>query len=161
MKNNFTHKKLCLIAAKFLRTKGLIPFHRATYSVCELERQGESPDAFGFGYYTQLIEVKVSRSDFISDKKKFWRKNPKEGLGAFRSYLCPAEMIWEHELPEKWGLLWINEKGKISIIKKPDWQESSHVSEIHLISNILRREGIKPQVFSYKNYKSKPNENRL
>ena len=80
-----------------------------------LERVGESPDAFGFsGSSTQLIEVKVSRSDFLSDKKKYWRKYPEHGIGKFRSYLCPEGLIEEKDLPKYWGLLWINEKGKIT-----------------------------------------------
>jgi hypothetical protein len=149
--NEATHRDLCKIAAKYLKTHGITPFQRATYAVCELERQGESPDAFGFGYHTQLIEVKVSRSDFLADKKKFWRQNPKEGLGNFRSYLCPAGLIMKEELPDNWGLLYY-ENNKVVVIKRPEWQVSAHESEIHLITNILRREGIKPQVFSYKKY---------
>lgn len=149
--NITTHRELCLLAAKYLRTNGIVRFNRCPYAVCELERQGECPDAFGFGYRTQLIEVKVSRSDFLADKKKFWRANPKEGLGMYRSYLCPTELISVDELPDKWGLLYYD-NGKIKVIKEPLAQESDHCSEVHLITNILRREGIKPQVFSYKQY---------
>ena len=73
----FSHRDLCFKATKYLRNKGIQPFHKSQYVVCELERVGESPDAFGFGgSSTQLIEVKVSRSDFLSDKKKYWRKYP-------------------------------------------------------------------------------------
>lgn len=152
----YTHVELCLKAAKYLRNKGIQPFHRCQYVVCELERVGESPDAYGWGgSTTQMIEVKVSRSDFLADKNKRWRKNSFLGLARFRSYLCLEGIIKECDLPEKWGLLYINETGKISEIVKPEYQECNHTEEINLITSILRREGIKPRIFSYKNYKNK------
>ncbi len=72
-----THRELCLLGAKYMRNKGTYPFHRAQYVVCELERVGECPDVFGFGgCRTQLIEVKISRSDFLSDKKNIGGQIP-------------------------------------------------------------------------------------
>lgn len=151
----FSHRDLCFKATKYLRNKGIQPFHKSQYVVCELERVGESPDAFGFGgSSTQLIEVKVSRSDFLSDKKKFWRKFPEHGIGKFRSYLCPEGLIKETDLPKFWGLLWINERGKITEIVKPEAQPCNHIEELNLIVSILRREGIAPRIFSYKKYAS-------
>lgn len=150
-----THRNLCIKAARYLRSKGIHPFHKGQYSVCELERIGECPDAFAWGgSSTQLIEVKVSRNDFLSDKKKLWRQRPEIGLGRFRSYLCPAELIKTEELPETWGLLYADDKGKITEVVKAEHQPSNHMEEINLITSILRRENIKPQMFSYKNYKS-------
>lgn len=149
-----SHRELCIIASKYLKNKGIQPFHKCQYVVCELERVGESPDAFGFGgNTTQLIEVKVTRSDFLSDKNKFWRKDPLRGIGRYRSYLCPEGIILERDLPKYWGLLYLNDKGKIVEIKKPELQESNSQQELNLIISIMRRENIKPQIFSYKNYK--------
>ena len=151
----FSHRDLCFKASKYLRNKGIQPFHKSQYVICELERVGESPDAFGFGgSSTQLIEVKVSRSDFLSDKKKYWRKYPEHGIGKFRSYLCPEGMIKEKDLPKYWGLLWVDEKGRITEIVKPEAQPCNHIQELNLIVSILRREGIAPRIFSYKNYSS-------
>lgn len=148
-----THRKLCFIAAKFLRSKGIQPFHKCQYSVCELERIGECPDAFGWGgSTTQLIEVKISRSDYLSDKKKLWRANSNMGIGKYRSYLCPDGLISPKEIPDNWGLLYFK-KGKIVIVKQPLPQESNHIEELNLLTSILRREQIKPQMFSYKKYK--------
>jgi len=150
------HRDLCIKASKYLRSQGIVRFNKCTYSVCELERLGECPDAFGWNSgTTQLIEAKASRSDFLSDKKKHWRINPTHGLGGWRSYICPTGVIKESELPEKWGLLYVDDKGKVEVIKEPDKQESNHQAEINLISSILRRNDIKPQMFSYKNYKKK------
>lgn len=153
----FSHRELCKKAAKYLKSKGIQPFHKCQYVVCELERAtgSESPDAFGIcNNSSQLIEVKVSRSDFLADKKKWFRQNPKQGLGDFRSYLCPEGVIKKYDLPEKWGLLWINDKGKIFEVLKPEKQEACKQEEIYLIMSILRRENIKPQIFSYKKYAS-------
>lgn len=154
-----THRNLCIKAAKYLKSKGIVPFSRCQYVVCELERQGESPDAFGFSSATtQLIEVKVSRSDFISDRYKHWRKHPAEGLGSHRCYMCPEGLIRPKDLPDKWGLLWVDESGNITVLVEPERQESNSVEELRLAMSMLRREGIKPQVFSYKNYKTDNDE---
>lgn len=149
------HRNLCIKAARYLRSKGIHPFHKGQYSVCELERVGECPDAFAWGgSSTQLIEAKVSRQDFLSDNKKLWRKQPWYGLGKYRSYLCPTDLIKKEELPQYWGLLYIDVKGKITEIVKAEPQECNHIEEINLITSILRREGIKPKMFSYKVYKN-------
>lgn len=154
---NITHRELCELGAKYMFRNGTIPFNKPKYVVCELERIGECPDVFGFGFaYTQLLEVKVSRSDFLSDKKKDWRIKPEIGLGQYRSYLCPENLIKENELPENWGLFYVNDEGKIRMIKKPEHQVSSSIQEVNLIASIMRREQLKPQVFSYKKYKNNP-----
>ena len=160
MEFKITHRNLCIKAAKYLRSKGIHPYHKGQYSVCELERIGECPDSFAWGgSSTQLIEAKVSRSDFLSDKKKHWRANPEKGLGRYRSYICPTDLIKPKELPEYWGLLYIDDKGKITEIVKAEQQECNHIEEINLITSILRRENIKPQMFSYKVYKNESEGN--
>lgn len=155
-----THRELCELGAKYMYRNGTILFNKPKYVVCELERIGECPDVFGFGFaYTQLLEIKVSRSDFLSDKKKEWRINPEIGLGQYRSYLCPENLIKENELPYNWGLFYLNENGKISMIKKPERQISCSIAEVNLAASIMRRELIKPQIFSYKKYKVNTQEN--
>ena len=150
-----THRELCKLAAKHLKAKGLSHFTRCQYVVCDFERAGECPDAFGWGSgFTQLIEVKVSRNDFISDKSKPWRKYPDIGLGEFRSYLCPEGVITESDLPAYWGLLWVDDNGVIAQKVKPSWQKSNSKQEINLITSVLRREGVKPKIYSYKKYKN-------
>ena len=153
MKFEITHRNLCIKAAKYLRSNGIHGFHRSQYSICELERVGECPDSFGWGgSSTQLIEAKVSRGDFLSDKKKHWRKYPESGLGRYRSYICPIDLIKPEELPKHWGLLYVDEKGKIDKIVDAQPQECNHIEEMNLVTSILRRENIRPQMFSYKNY---------
>jgi len=49
----------------------------------------------------------------------------------------------------------MSKKGKITQIKEPKAQGCDNQAEVNLVSSILRREGIKPQIFSYKNYKNR------
>jgi len=150
-----THRELCKVGAKYLRSHGIVPFIRCSYVVCELEMVGECPDAWGVGSgITQLIEVKVSRSDFLADKKKFHRIYSGYGLGEYRSYLCPVGLISESELPPFWGLMYSDEKFNITVIKRPESQPHSKKEDMTVLMSIMRREGIKPKVYSYKNYNS-------
>lgn len=67
----------------------------------------EQPDAIGWrDHVSILVEVKVSRDDFLADAKKPFRLQPEKGMGDWRLYLCPPELIQPDELPPGWGLLW-------------------------------------------------------
>ncbi|WP_187292388.1 hypothetical protein [Paraglaciecola psychrophila] len=103
------HNELCLRAAKYLKSNG--------FGVCFDDRfqavtpTGEIPDVMGFrNNVSCLIEVKVSRSDFLADKKKKFRGSPELGMGDWRFYLCPSDLIKAEELPEGWGLLYAKPK---------------------------------------------------
>jgi len=82
---------------------------------------GESPDVIGFGGWGRsvLVECKASLSDFYADKKKAFRKNPALGMGSYRYYCCPEGLINQNQLPEGWGLLYVNEKGKCRCVFNP------------------------------------------
>lgn len=62
-----------------------------------------------------VIEAKVSRADFLADRKKPHRADPAYGLGQYRYYACPEGMIKPEELPERWGLIYINSRGHCSM----------------------------------------------
>lgn len=144
------HRDMCIAASAYLRNK-----LNCKYSVCELERCGESPDAFGFGGApTTLIEVKTSRRDFLSDKYKIFRRNMELGIGSRRYYMCPDGIITASDLPPSWGLLCVDNKNKIKEVVMAGIQEKNHHEEIDLICSIFRREGIPPKTFSYKKYKN-------
>lgn len=68
----------------------------------------EVPDAIGWanaGRISFLVECKVSRADFLRDRKKWFRARPHVGMGVFRYYLTPKGMVSLDELPGGWGLL--------------------------------------------------------
>ncbi|MFD1770838.1 hypothetical protein [Sphingobacterium suaedae] len=77
----------------------------------------EIPDVIGFGgwIHSVLIECKVCRSDF----KRNAKKNHKRPLGRYRFFCVPLGMISINELPEGWGLIEVNDKGKIEQVYNP------------------------------------------
>lgn len=122
-----THKELVEISYRWILKNGGM-----SIAFKELKSMAsEIPDVIGFnGWESAVIECKVSRSDFLKDKKKSHRS---KGMGNWRFYACPTGMIKKEELPEKWGLIYVNEKGKARIeydcrlkkIKEPcirEWQ---------------------------------------
>ena len=71
----------------------------------------EQPDAIGWrSGISILIECKASRSDFLADQKKIFRKNPGRGMGDWRFYMAPKGIIQVSDLPLWWGLLEVTEK---------------------------------------------------
>jgi hypothetical protein len=101
-----THDQLCDIAAKYFKRvfklKAVTVNNRLMYN-------DEKPDVFGFNTMATnsfLIEVKVSRADFLRDKNKMFRKYPNKGMGNYRYYCCPEGLIAVADLPAGWGLLY-------------------------------------------------------
>ena len=120
--NKLTHRELCEISAKILKTK-----LKCTVSIHEPKGLKENPDAIGWRYGwglceyegSILMECKTSRADFKQDFKKKFRINPNEGIGNWRFYVCPTDVIKPEELPEKWGLIYVDEKRRTKIIVNP------------------------------------------
>ncbi|ENI4488022.1 hypothetical protein ABXZ88_003906 [Vibrio fluvialis] len=76
-------------------------------------------DAIGFrDLCSILIESKVSRSDFLADRKKPERQKGAKGLGTYRFYICPVGLIDPQEvLPLGWGLLYSDGKKVVEEFK--------------------------------------------
>ncbi|MEB2440984.1 adenylosuccinate synthase [Citrobacter braakii] len=78
----------------------------------------ERADAWGYRWGWRggsvLVEVKVSRSDFLRDKHKPHRQ--RGGLGDYRYYMCPEGIININDLPDRWGLLWVNKRGHVKLM---------------------------------------------
>jgi len=71
--------------------------------------QAETPDAIGWRNSASesfLVECKVSRTDFLADRRKPFRRCPEQGMGLYRYYLCPPGIIRVDDLPPGWGLLY-------------------------------------------------------
>lgn len=104
-----THKELVEKAYRWiLKNGGMTVAFKELYSMAS-----EIPDVIGFNSWeSTVIECKASRSDFLCDNKKSHRTN---GMGNWRFYCCPKGMIKKEELPEKWGLIYVDEKGKAKI----------------------------------------------
>ena len=156
-KTNSLHYELCCLGAKFLKSrKNAEPWETPNkYVAVELVTlTAENPDIWATnGYHTTLVEVKTSHSDFLADQKKWSRSKAAElsdkQLGNYRYYLCPEGVIDESEIPDKWGLLVYDGK-KIVKVKNATYQKSSTDAELRVLTSIMRREGIKPQIFNYR-----------
>lgn len=101
---------------------------------------GEIPDVIGWCYWTSvLLEIKVSRADFLKDFKKPFRKNQNLGVGELRYYLVPEGLINQKELPTNWGLLYLTKGNKIEIVKKAKPIDANLQAERSILLSLMRR----------------------
>lgn len=111
----YSHKDVVEIGAKWLRQKIKCPVIAAEIK-CSGSR--EIPDLLGFRSDTSfLIECKASRADFLSDFKKPERQGLCSSLGNYRLYLAPQGVLDHLKVPSTWGILEINEKGRVEVIR--------------------------------------------
>lgn len=122
---------------------------------------GECPDAIGFrvstpeyGGGSTVIECKTSLSDFYADMKKTHR-NDNKGMGRFRYYMCPENLISLDKIPDKWGLLYVGKRNSVKVIRgaclhynqisrghnEYEFNEYDCFRETLLLSNLLHRVG--------------------
>lgn len=140
-----SHDELCQKGAAWLKRK----HHCKVVVTQKCIMTDEQHDVIGWvgRGYSWLIEVKVSRADFLKDKKKFHRIHPQMGMGDERYYLAPAGLIKLDELPDDWGLLeW--SKGRIyKSMKAKQQKQKRMVEEIRrLVSLVLHQNhGVKPE----------------
>lgn len=104
---------------------------------------GEMPDAIGWKgkSYSIVVECKISRSDFLADAYKPWRKDPTLALGCERYYAAPKGMLSAAEMPEGWGLLEAQGR-EMTVAKKSKRklrQPEGLMNEMNLLLASLRR----------------------
>ncbi|MBU1248701.1 MAG: hypothetical protein KKB70_08385 [Proteobacteria bacterium] len=134
--NDGLHHDLVGRAAKWLKNNG--------YKVVLTEinsMSSERPDALGFNSeFSCLIECKTSRTDFLADAKKYFRRRPQEGMGALRYYLAPAGIITTEDLPEKWGLLEVRGSKVFKIVEAEMFDRpAAAMAEHPVVFSLLRR----------------------
>lgn len=115
-----THAELCALALKWLKRPNSAggPGCAVALSECRTGWDGEIPDAIGFRCAepnpgSVVVEVKVSRADFLADSRKPHRAGG--GVGDWRYYMAPEGVISLSDLPTGWGLLEVNSRGHIKI----------------------------------------------
>lgn len=113
---DLTHDGIGEIVSRKLKSKG----YDVAFSNMIDAGIGEQPDCLGINIYgeTILIEVKVSRPDFLQDKKKPWRKDGK-GIGKHRVYVTPVGLLKPEEIQYGWQLWEVsnNKSNSIKVIK--------------------------------------------
>ena len=147
--DKFTHAGLVSRAVDWLRNGAAIPSNYSGPRVLKREYKchvtlaearsyiSEIPDAIGWafgGRVSVLVECKASRSDFLRDRKKYFRSRAKYGIGRFRYYLAPKGLIGFDEVPENWGLLELkNPGGRIVVTRAALRQEFDIQAELSVM----------------------------
>lgn len=144
------HDELAKIGAIWLKSNG---FAVIATDLAVLGCQ-QRADVIGFRSQCSVaIESKVSRADFLADRKKPHRAVG--GIGLYRFYICPVGLIAADELPARWGLLHVDGKRvmevarprgniwpgpKANIAGWTEWQhETDHDAERSVLFSISRR----------------------
>lgn len=118
-----THRQLCDLAVKWLQRPASRsgPGCQVAFSECRADWKGETPDAIGFRAAvfkeaSVVVEVKVSRADFLADRKKPHRTDPSLGMGTYRYFMAPAGLISPEELPARWGLIEVGDRSSLNVV---------------------------------------------
>jgi hypothetical protein len=139
-KKGLTHTILVSKGVKWLRAQGGKQWSAPVVFGEMVASGNEIPDVIGFSSGGScLIECKTSKSDFKRDKKKMFRSVPQMGMGKYRFYMCPTGLIEKNELPDGWGLIYVNEKGGVKLIVKPKAQYCNLKAEHAYMYSIMRR----------------------
>lgn len=159
------HASLCAIAAQWLKRSTQQCGMGCQVSFIEPRisfMRGESPDAIGYRVSgmtnggSTIVECKTSRSDFLADRKKPHRQSG--GMGKWRYFMCPEGLISPEEIPEKWGLLHVGARNRVTPLAgpaaiKPAWgaayenaladyaHEHDAFRETLMLANLLHRLG--------------------
>lgn len=146
-----THKELVKKAAKWLKTTNRNIHFRCSIVIAELvTATSEVPDVIGFRHgYSVLLECKATRSDFLSDKKKYFRREPGNGMGDVRYFFTPKGLISPEELPEGWGLLECSSlSSSVRLIKKAEgFNDVNKRAELVMLASVIRRLELSTAVF--------------
>lgn len=164
-----THSTLVTLAAEYLSKR--MPVVLPEF----FSHNRELPDVIGFkNDYSVVYEIKVTRSDYLSDKNKYFRRNPEKGMGDRRYYVVPKGLVAPEELPNGWGLIYLYPSGimreiKSSYIQPPDdhdpttvWRwagtfEKNVSAEMHLLYYYARRAnyaGVHKTICEYRGFDS-------
>lgn len=129
------HARLCYHAAKWL-----VSVRKCSVALTEVGSGliSEMPDAIGWEPYGAcvVIECKSSRSDFLADKKKPHRTN---GMGDYRFFMVPDKLVNPDEVPDGWGLLYLNGSGsRITMVKDATKRDSNLYSERAMLLSCVK-----------------------
>jgi hypothetical protein len=119
----FTHQDLCSLAVNWLqRAPGRSgPACQVAFSEAKGGWNGEIPDAIGFRTAAEdegsvVVEVKVSRGDYLADRAKAHRRDGALAMGLYRYFMAPEGIISVQELPQHWGLVEVSHRGVLRVL---------------------------------------------
>lgn len=117
----------------------------------------ELPDVIGFSSRAEshMIECKASRADYLRDKKKTFRMWSEKGMGDYRYYCCPKDLIKEDEIPDGWGLIYVYPSGHTRRVVHALRLNKNIEAEHYLLYYYARRAvfaGVHSSVLAYRGY---------
>lgn len=100
----------------------------------------EQPDAIGWRFTrSTLVEVKTSRADFRRDLTKPRHAHAAAGMGCWRWFLTPPDLVRPEELPAGWGLVEALPRS-MRVVHEPDARdEYDKLGELAVLLSTLRR----------------------
>jgi hypothetical protein len=140
--SELSHADLVQIACRWLHRRkhcGLVYGEPTVMSTMEI------PDAIGFfsgGYASHVVECKVSRADFLADAKKPHRAHPRLGMGSYRWYMVPGDLVRVDELPPNWGLLSVGSRRAVRVLAESGSHERMASEEARVLYAAARRHQI-------------------
>lgn len=131
---SLSHSRLTAMVMKWLRRTHAVV-------VSELS-SGETPDVIGWNNrgVSTLVEVKISRADFLRDAGKYFRREASMGMGYKRFYASPSGMLGVSDLPEGWGLLEPTPRGavRVAVLGRAFYERAAH-HELSLLTQACAR----------------------
>lgn len=101
-------------------------------------------DAVAISYYRanaqciRTFEVKVSRSDFLSEMKKPLKRRAAHRIANEFFFVCPKGMISVEELPVECGLIEVTEDGQVETTVPAPYFKEVYITK-NLLSAVARR----------------------
>lgn len=138
-----THGELIKRAARWLRAQN----YTLVLEDVRINSVSEQPDVIGWKTWgaSVVVECKASIADFRRDAEKPWRREPERGMGCFRYYAVPGEIVpaVASQLPARWGLLGI-ESRRVRLVRNAqafvawDWTKGATVETAVLVAATRR-----------------------
>lgn len=140
------HARLCTLAEKFLRGRGCHLVYSGFAIVSEI------PDAMGWsGSWKNagsiVVECKVSRQDWLRDKRKTCVLEPgircgRGRMGEYRYFLCPAGLLTAEDVEQHYpdhGLIVPFGRGCKIVRLAPYRLDANKIAEAYVLSKLLSR----------------------
>lgn len=143
-----THDELVHRAARWAKSIG---FGVVLTELKACSDSGEIPDVLAFrNNVSLLIECKVSFRDFLADSSKVFRRQHGMGVGDWRFYFAPVDVIPLARLPVGWGIVETTEKRVVKTLGIPPntlWAsgkpfEGNKTIELDMVVSACRRSGM-------------------
>lgn len=136
-----THAELVEAAARWAERRR----YRVVLRDVQCVLVSEQPDVIAWKSHgaSLLVECKATRSDFLRDRKKAWRRDPEAGMGYERYYAVPSLSVVADVGASwlgGWGLLLVDPRGRVSVAKKggPFTSRNERAERALLVSAVCR-----------------------